>query len=63
MRLQAMTKLIAGAAMMLRWERPAGWRRKRQRYVLKPADLEKLFPAKVYYNGQTRPSRCATPVA
>ena len=56
MRLQAMTKLIAGAAMMVALG-TSGWMAAQAAagMVLKPADLEKLFPAKVYYNGQTAP--------
>lgn len=56
MRFQAMAKMIMGAAMMVALgvsgsaAAQAG-----ADTVLKPADLEKLLPAKVYYVGQSAP--------
>lgn len=56
MRLQVMTKLMVGAAMMAALG-PSGWMvaQSGANTVLKPADLVKLFPATVYYCGQTAP--------
>ena len=31
--------------------------------VLKPADMQKLLPASVYYKGQSAPRSCGTPEA
>ncbi len=56
MRLQAMAKVIMGAAMMvaLGMSGSAAAQSKADT-VLKPADLAKVFPPNVYYDGQSAP--------
>jgi hypothetical protein len=52
MRLQAMTKVVAGTVFMAALAAYAGMAAD---VVLKPADLTKLLPATVFYSGQTAP--------
>lgn len=52
MRLQAMTKVIAGTVFTAALAAYAGMA---MDVVLKPADLTKLIPATVFYSGQTAP--------
>ncbi len=58
MRLQAMARVLAGAAIMVALG-GSGWMAAQSgvNTVLRPADLEKLFPATVYYSGQCAPSQ------
>ena len=58
MRLQAMARVLAGTAIMVALG-GAGWMVAQSGVdtVLKPADLEKLFPATVYYFGQSAPTQ------
>jgi len=58
MRLQAMTRVLAGATIMAALG-GSGWVAAQSgvNTVLKPADLEKLFPATVYYCGQSAPAQ------
>jgi hypothetical protein len=58
MRLQVMTRILAGATIVAAlggssWVAAQGG----ASTVLKPSDLEKLFPATVYYCGQTAPAQ------
>jgi hypothetical protein len=56
MRLQAMAKVIAGTAMMVALGMCSSMAAQAgANTVLKPADLVKLFPATVFYSGQTAP--------
>ena len=56
MRLQAIGKVVAAATIMAALG-ASGWLMAQSgtNTVLKPADLEKLFPATVYYCGQSAP--------
>jgi len=56
MRLQAMARVLAGATIMAALG-ASGWLAAQPgaNTVLKPADLEKLLPATVYYCGQSAP--------
>jgi len=58
MRLQAMARVLAGATMLTVLG-ASGWLAAQPgaNTVLKPADLEKLFPATVYYCGQSAPAQ------
>jgi len=58
MRLQAMTRILAGATIMAALG-SSGWVAAQSgvNTVLKAADLEKLFPATVYYCGQSAPAQ------
>jgi len=58
MRLQAMARVLAGTAIMIALG-GSGWMAAQSGAdtVLKPADLEKLFPATVYYFGQSAPTQ------
>ena len=58
MRLQAMAKVVAGAAIMAALG-ASGWLTAQTgvNTVLKAADLVKLFPASVYYCGQSAPTQ------
>ena len=58
MRLQAMAKVVAGAAIMAALG-ASGWLTAQTgvNTVLKAADLVKLFPASVYYCGQSAPAQ------
>lgn len=58
MRLQAIAKVVAAATMMAALG-ASGWVRAQSgvNTVLRPADLEKLFPATVYYCGQSAPAQ------
>jgi len=56
MRLQAMTKLIAGTAFIAVLGMSGSMAAQSgANTVLKPADLGKVFPATVFYSGQTAP--------
>ena len=58
MHLQALQKVVAGAAIMAALG-AAGWVRAQAgaNTVLNPADMEKLFPATVYYCGRNAPAQ------
>ena len=58
MRLQAMTRVLAGAAIMVAMG-SSGWvaAQSGTTTVLQPADLEKLFPATVFYRWQSAPTQ------
>ena len=58
MRLQAMARVLAGAAIMVALG-GSGWvaAQSGTTTVLQPADLEKLFPATVFYSGQSAPTQ------
>ncbi len=58
MRLKAMTRVLAGVAIVVAMG-ASGWvaAQAGANTVLKPADLEKLFPATVYYVGQSAPTQ------
>jgi hypothetical protein len=58
MRFQAMTRVLAGATILTALG-ASGWvaAQSGANTVLKPADLEKLFPATVYYVGQSAPTQ------
>jgi hypothetical protein len=58
MRLQAMARVLIGATIMAALGAPS-WVAAQSggHTVLKPADLEKLFPATVYYVGQSAPTQ------
>ena len=58
MRLHAMARVLAGTAIMIALG-GSGWMAAQSGVdtVLKPADLEKLFPATVYYDGQSAPTQ------
>ncbi len=58
MRLQAMTRVLAGVTIVVVMG-ASGWVAAQAggNTVLKPADLEKLFPATVYYSGQSAPTQ------
>ena len=60
MRLQAIGKVAAAATIMAALG-ASGWLAAQSgvNTVLKPADLEKLFPATVYYSGQSAPAQIA----
>ncbi|HEY1804539.1 MAG TPA: hypothetical protein VGG45_08650 [Terracidiphilus sp.] len=55
MRIQAMARVLVGATLMV----ASGWVAAQAggSTVLKPADLEKLFPATVFYGGQSAPAQ------
>jgi len=58
MRFQAITRVLAGATILTALG-ASGWVAAQSgvNTVLKPADLEKLFPATVYYVGQSAPAQ------
>jgi hypothetical protein len=58
MRFQAMTRVLAGATILTALG-ASGWvaAQSGTSTVLKPADLGKLFPATVYYVGQSAPTQ------
>jgi len=58
MRLQAMARVLAGTAIVVALS-GSGWvaAQSKGNTVLQPADLEKLFPATVYYVGQSAPTQ------
>ncbi len=58
MRLQAMARVLAGATFMVALG-ASGWvaAQAGANTVLKPADVEKLFPATVFYCGQSAPAQ------
>lgn len=58
MRLQSMTRVLAGATVVAALG-ASGWVAAQSggNTVLKPADVEKLFPATVYYDGQSAPTQ------
>jgi hypothetical protein len=58
MRLQAMARVLAGATFVVAMG-ASGWvaAQAGANTVLKPADLEKLFPATVFYHGQSAPTQ------
>jgi len=58
MRLKAMTRVLAGATFVVALG-ASGWvaAQAGANTVLKPANLEKLFPATVYYCGQSAPEQ------
>jgi hypothetical protein len=58
MRFQAMTRVLAGATILTALG-ASGWvaAQSGANTVLKPVDLEKLFPATVYYVGQSAPTQ------
>ncbi len=58
MRMQAITRVLAGATIVVALG-ASGWvaAQAGSNTVLKPADVEKLFPASVYYFGQSAPAQ------
>lgn len=58
MRFQAMTRILAGATVVVALG-ASSWvaAQAGANTVLKPADLEKLFPATVFYHGQSAPAQ------
>jgi len=57
MRLQAMTRILAWATIAVAINAAGAAAQSGGSIVLKPADLEKLFPATVYYCGQSAPTQ------
>ncbi len=57
MRMQAMARVLASAAVVALGASSWAMAQAGSNTVLKPADLEKLFPATVYYCGQSAPAQ------
>ena len=58
MRLQAIAKVAAGATIMAALAAAGwGWAQPGVSTVLSPVDVQKLFPASVYYCGQSAPAQ------
>jgi len=58
MRMQTMTRIVAGAALVIALG-ASGWASAQAgaNTILKPSDMEKLFPATVFYSGQSAPAQ------